>query len=100
MKFLKDNVLLHGIPRTIRLDRAQCQIGQQRKLFFYQNNIQIIEAPIHYHRAIGLVERLIQAFKSRLACIKIAAKNNFSLKASINLVICQLRLCSQKTNNF
>ena len=33
LKFLKDYLLLHGIPRTIRLDRAQCQIGQQTKLF-------------------------------------------------------------------
>ena len=46
-KFLQKYVLLHGIPRTIRLDQAQCQISQQIKALYNQNNIQLIEAPIH-----------------------------------------------------
>ena len=99
MKFLQEYVLLHGIPRTIRLDQARCQTGQQIKTFCSQNNIQLIEAPIHDHRAIGLVERLIQTIKNRLACIKTAARNQFNVKASINSIIYQLRICRQKTIN-
>ena len=99
MKFLQDYVLLHGIPRTIRLDQARCQTGQQIKTFCSQNNIQLIEAPIHDHRAIGLVERLIQTIKNRLACIKTAARYHFNVKASINSIIYQLRICRQKTIN-
>ena len=99
MKFLQGYVLLHGIPRTIRLDQARCQTGQQIKAFCNQNNIQLIEAPIHDHRAIGLVERLIQTIKNRLACIETAARNHFILKASINFIIYQLRICRQKTIN-
>ena len=99
LKFLRDYVLLHGIPRTIRLDQAQCQISQQIKAFCNQNNIQLIEAPIHDHRAIGLVEKLIQTIKSRLACIRTAARNNFKLQASINSVIYQPRIYRQKTFN-
>ena len=57
LKFLQEYVLLHGIPRTFRLDQARCQTGQQVKTFFCQNNIQLIEAPIHDSRAIGLVEK-------------------------------------------
>ena len=91
--------MLHGIPRTIRLDQARCQRGQQVKTFCSQNNIQLIEAPIHDHRAIGLVERLIQTIKNRLACIKTAARNQFNVKASINSTIYQLRICRQKTIN-
>ena len=99
MKFLQEYVLLHGIPCSKRLDQGRCQTGQQIKAFCNQNNIQLIEAPIHFHRAIGLVERLIQTIKNRLACIKTAAQNQFKLKASINSIIYQLRISREKTMN-
>ena len=65
----------------IRLDQAQSQIGQQIEAFCNQNIIQLMEAPVHDHRAIGLVEWLMQKIKNRLACIKTAAQNHFNLKA-------------------
>ena len=91
--------MLHGIPSSIRLDQAQCQTGNQIKAFCSQNNIQVIEVPIHDHRAIGLVERLIQTIKNSLACIKTPARKQFNLKASINSKIYQLLICRQKTIN-
>ena len=97
LKFLQEYVLLHGIPRAIRLDQARCQTGHRIKTFCNQINIQLIEAPIHDHRAIGLVERLIQTIKNRLACIKTAVQNQFIMKASINSIIYQLRICRQNT---
>ena len=60
----------HKIPRYIRLDQAKCFVRNQVKTFYTRNNIQIIEAPVNDHRANGLVERLIQTIKNRLACIK------------------------------
>ena len=99
LKFLQEYVLLHGIPRAIRLDQARCQTGQQIKTLCNQNNIQLIEAPIQDNRAIGLVERLIRTIKNRLACIKTAAQNQFNVKASINSIIYQLQICRQKTIN-
>ena len=99
LKFLQEYVLLHGIPRAIRSDQARCQTGQQIKAFCSQNNIQPIEATIHDHRAIGLVERLTQTIKNCLACIKTAAQNQFNVKASINSKIYQLQICHQKTIN-
>ena len=54
---------------------------------------------MHNHKAIGLIERLIQTIKSRLACFKTAARNQFNLKASINSIIFQLLICRQKTIN-
>ena len=61
----------HGIPRYIGLDQAKCcLVGNQVQNFCNKNKIDIIEAPLDDHRAIGLVEILIQAIKSRLACIK------------------------------
>ena len=99
LKFLQEYVLLHGITRLIRLDRARCQTSHQIKAFCSQNNIQLIEAPVHDHRAIELVERLIQTIKNGLACIKTAAQNQLNLKTSINSIIYQLRICRQKTTN-
>ena len=99
LNLLQEYVLLHGIPRSIRLDQARCQTGNQIKSFCSQNNIQLIEAPIHGHRAIGLVELLIQTIRNRLACIKTTAQKHFNLKASIISINYQLRICRQKTIN-
>ena len=92
-------IIFFYLPRTIRLDQARCQTGQQIKTFCSQKNIQLIEAPIHDHRAIGLFERLTQTIKNRLACIKTAARNQFNVKASIKSIIYQLQICRQKTFN-
>ena len=99
LKLLQEYILLHGVPHSIRLDQVRCQTGQRINAFCNQNNIQLIEAPIHDHRAIGLVGRLIQTIKNRLAGIKTAARNQFNLKASVNSIIYQLRICRQKTIN-
>ena len=63
IKFLDEEVQLHGVPRNIRLDQAHCLIGYKVKNFCKQHNINIITAPANGHRAIGLVERLIQTIK-------------------------------------
>ena len=61
----------HGISRSIRLDQAKCLVGN--------------EAPVNDHCAIGLVGRLIQTIKSRLACIKEEklANNAFHVKYAL-----------------
>ena len=70
LRFLDMYIENHGIPRSIRLGQAKCSVGNQVKTFCNKNNIDIIEAPVNDHRAIGLVERRIQTIKNRLACIK------------------------------
>ena len=55
MKFLRDYANTHGIPRTIRLDQATCLVGKQITNYCNENNINIIDAPVGDHRAIGLV---------------------------------------------
>ena len=51
------------------------------------------------HRAIGLVERLIQTIKNRLACIKEekSSTNAFHVKHALMIIIHQLRICKQRT---
>ena len=89
----------HGVPRSIRLDQAKCLVGNQVKTFCRKINIDIIEAPVNDHRAIGLVERLIQTIKIRLACIKEekSTNNAFHVKHALKIIVHQLRKCKQKT---
>ena len=74
-------------------------VGNQEKTFGNKSNIDIIEAPVNDHRAIGLVERLIQTIKNRLACIKEekSSTNAFHVKHALKIIIHQLRICKQKT---
>ena len=88
----------HGIPRSIRLDQSKYLVGNQVKTR-NKNNIEIFEALVNDHRAFGLVERLIQAIKNRLACITEGklANNAFFVKHAIQIPFHQLQECKQKT---
>ena len=87
------------IPQSIRLDQAKCLVGNQVKTFCNKNNINIIEAPVNDHCAIGLVERPIQTIKNRLACIKEekSSANAFHLKHALKIIKHQMRICKQRT---
>ena len=99
LKFVDMYIEIHGNPRYIRLDQAKCLVGNQVKTFCNKNNIDIIEAPVNDHRAIGLVERLIQTIKNRLACIKEEKlpTRAFHVKHALKIIIHQLRICKQRT---
>ena len=99
IKFLDMYIENHGIPRSIRLDQVKCLVGNQVKTFCNKKNIDIIEAPVNDHRAIGLVERLNQTIKNRLACIKKekSSTNAFHVKHALKIIIHQLRICKQRT---
>ena len=99
LKFLDMYVENHGIPRSIRLDQAKCLVGNQVKTFCNKKIIDIIEAPVNDHRAFGLVERLIQTVKNRVAFIKEEkwSTNAFHVKHALKIIIHQLRICKQKT---
>ena len=56
--------------------------------------------PANDHRAIGLVERLIQTIKRRLSYMKLDNRNNtFTIKEAIKSIVYPLRICKQKTTN-
>ena len=99
-KFLDDYIHIHDVPRKIRLDQARCLISNKVKTFCKQHNINILTAPANDHRAIGLVERLIQTIKRRLSCMKLDNRNkSFTIKEAIKSIVYQLRICKQKTTN-
>ena len=98
LKFLDMYIENHGIPRFISLDQAKCLVGHQVENCCNNNNNEIIEAPANDNRAIGLVERLIQVIRNRLACIKEEklATNSFYIKHALKIIIL-LQICKQKT---
>ena len=97
MKFLRDYTYTHGIPRNIRLDQATFLVGKQVTNYCNENSINIIDAPVRDHRAIGLVERMIQTIKRRLSCMKAENKDTFSRSQAIKKIISALQLTRQKT---
>ena len=97
VKFLRDYAYTHGIPRTIRLDQVTCLVGKQVTNYCNENNINILDAPVGDHRAIGLVERMIQTIKRRLSCMKAENKDTFSTSKVIKQIVSDLRLTKQKT---
>ena len=97
VKFLRSYAYTHGIPRTIRLDQATCLVGKQVTNYCNENNIDILDAPVGDHRAIGLVERMIQTIKRRLSCMKAENKATFATSKAIKQIISDLRITKQKT---
>ena len=89
--------ITHGIPRTIRLDQATYLVGKQVTNYCIENNINILDAPVGDHRAIGLVERMIQTIKRRLSCMKAENKDTISTSKAIKQIVSDLRLSKQKT---
>ena len=97
IKFLDDYTQIHGVPRNYRLDQSRCLIGHKVKNFCKRNNVNLITTPPNNHRAIGLVERLIQTAKRRLTFMKLANNNStFTNKESIKSIVHQLRISKQK----
>ena len=97
IKFLNNFIYQHGVPRTIRLDQARCFTGKKFETFGTENNITPIYAPANDHRAIGLVERIIQTIKRQLSCMKSQLNKKFNLENSLKAIIQRLRISKQKT---
>ena len=65
--YLEKDCKLHGIPRSIRCDQAQAFKAKEFDIFCKNKNIKLTLAPAGDHRGTGMVERLIQMIKRRLA---------------------------------
>ena len=71
--------------------------GKKSKEFCIDNNIEPKYAPANDHRAIRLVERLIQTIKRQLSCMKAQLNKKFNLELSIHAIIQRLRISKHKT---
>ena len=71
IEYLESYCRLHGIPRSIRYDQAQAFKAKEYELFCKNRNIKLILAPAGDHKGTGMVERLIQTIKRRLAVLDV-----------------------------
>ena len=74
IEYLDSYCKVHGIPRSIRCDQAQAFKAREFELYCKNKNIKLILAPAGDHRGTGMVERLIQTKKRRLAVLDIDPK--------------------------
>ena len=69
-KYFEDYSNFHGIPRSKRCDQAQAFKAREFEIYCKVKNIKLILAPAGDHRATGMVERLIQTIKRRIAIMQ------------------------------
>ena len=70
LNYLEEYCRFHGIPRSLRCDQAQAFKARKFEVFCKNKNIKLILAPAGDHRATGMVERLIQTIKRRIAVME------------------------------
>ena len=83
----------NGVSRRLRCDQAQTFRAKKFQVFCKTNNIKLLFAPVDDHRAIGVVERIIQTLKRRLAVKKIDRSNTpYKLASDVAEIIKTLRI--------
>ena len=65
----------NGIPWRLQCDQAQTFRAKKFQLFCSTNNVKLLFAPVDDHRAIGVVERMIQTLKRRLGAMRTYQSN-------------------------
>ena len=70
LKYIEEYCNFHGIPRSVRCDQAQAFKAREFEVYCKNKNIKLILAPAGDHRANGMVERLIQMTKGRIAIMQ------------------------------
>ena len=88
----------HGIPRSVRCDQAQAYKAKQFEIFCKNKNIKLILAPAGENRGTGMVERLIQTIKRRLAVLDMGPNwSNETLSTRLASIIENIRPIPNKT---
>ena len=65
----------NGVPRGIKMRSDPNIQSKEIPTFCNSNNIKLFFAPVDDHRAIGVVERIVQTLKRRLAVMRIDKTN-------------------------
>ena len=98
IEYLESYCKVHGIPRSIRCDQAQALKAKEFDIFCKNKNIKLILAPAGDHRGTGMVERLIQTIKRRLAVLDIDPNwSNTTLTNRLANIIENIRLIPNTT---
>ena len=95
IKFMQRYISNNRVPRRLRCDQAQTFRAKNFQKFCRTNNIKLLFAPVDDHRAIGVVKRMIQTIKRRLAVMKIdQSKTPYKLASDVAEIIKTLRITS------
>ena len=70
LNYTEEYCRFHGFPGSLRCDQAQALKTREFEIFCKNKNITLILAPAGDHRATGMVERLIQTKKRRIAVME------------------------------
>ena len=90
---MQRNILNNNVPRRLRCDQAQAFRAKKFQLFCNSNNIKLLFAPVDDHRAIGVVERMIQTLKRIQAVMRIDKTNTtYRLASDVAEIIKTLRI--------
>ena len=71
IQFMQRYISNNGVPRRLGCDQAQTFRAKKFQLLLNSNHIKLLFAPVDDHRARGVVERVIQTLKHRLAVMRI-----------------------------
>ena len=83
----------YEVPIRLRFDQEPTVRAKNFQNFCRTNNIKLLFAPIDDHRTIGVVGRMIQTLKSRLAVIKIDQLNTpYKLDSDVAEIIITMRI--------
>ena len=93
IKFMQRFISNNRVPRRLRCYQAQTFRAKKFQIFCRSNNIKLLFAPVDDHRAIGVVERMIQTIKRRLAVMRIDQRNTpYKLASDVAEIIKTLRI--------
>ena len=90
LKFIKQYISQHGVPRKIFMDQGTSFTSNAVKSFCNSEGIEMIYPPVNDHRATGCVERTIGSLKN---CVLTYAKEKESgnLESMIERALSALR---------
>ena len=92
IKFMQRYNSNNGVSRRLPCDQAQTFRAKKFQIFCRSNNIKLLFAPVDDHRAIGVVERMIQTIKRRLEVMRIDPTNTpYKLASDVAEIIKTLR---------
>ena len=75
IKIMQRYISMNRVPRRLRCDQAQTFRAKKFQLFCNTNNLNLLFKPEDDHRAVWVVERMIQTLKRRLAVMRIDETN-------------------------
>ena len=96
IKFMQRYISNNGVPRRLRCDQARTFRAKKFPFFYGTNNTKLVLTTVDDHRAKGVVARMIQTLKIRLAVMKIDKTNTpYKLACDVAEIIKTLRITAR-----